>query len=430
MRSRAEVGQAAERALRVASFALIAFALWRLLAGAGGSGTVLVRSSALAGALPAIESGRRAALHVELDGPPAPADRDALAALVRDGERVTWGGAELPPLAAVADRAREPGGAVRISLASAADVALADGLASLDSVRAAGAVGATRGATVDVGEPSGLLSARSGAARAPIGVASAAALQPVLVVGRAGWEAKFVVAALEEQGWKVDARVFVAPGADVTQGTIAEIDTAHFSAIVALDTVLGAVGPKIAAFVRGGGGLVLLGDAANAPAVRAIAPARAGARRMSASRTYDVANPTNAMAVYPLESPRSDAVRLSTRGSLVTSAARREGAGRVLQASFDETWRWRMEGGTDAVAGHRAWWSRMVGSVAAVPLPRADESSSAEGAPLARLVDALGPATVVAPAESVPRRLPGWLLPALLLMLIAEWASRRLRGAK
>ncbi len=430
MRSRAELSLAAEPMLRVASFAFVAFALWRLVAGAAGAGTAVVRASALARDLPAIESGRRTALHVEMDVPPTPEERDALAALARDGEHVTWSGGTLPPLAAVADRAREPGGPVRIALASPMDVALADGLAALDSVHAAGAVGATRGATVNVGEPSGQLVARSGAVRAPIGVPVAEALHPVLVLGRAGWEAKFVVAALEEQGWKVHAHVFVAPGADVTQGTFTEIDTAHFSAVVALDTVLGSVGPRIADFVRGGGGLVLLGDAANAPGVRALAPATAGTRRPAASRAFDAADPVSAMAVYPLESMRADAVRLSARGALVTSAARREGAGRVLQAGFDETWRWRMQGGSDAVAAHRAWWSRMVGSVASVPLPGADDASSAEGAPLARLVDALGPATATPPTASVSARLPAWLLPLLLLMLIAEWASRRLRGAK
>lgn len=427
MRSHADWSRPAETALRAASFALIAFAFWRLAEGAVGSGTVRVRSSALARALPAIESGRRTALHVDIDAPPTPPERDALAALARDGERVTWGGAVLPPLAAVAERAREPGGPVRIAVASPADVALSDGLAALDSVRAAGAA---HGATVNVGAPSGLLSAQSGAARAPVGVAPAADLHPVLVLGRAGWEAKFAVAALEEQGWKVDEREFVAPGADVTQGAAVAIDTAHYSAVVALDTVLGSVGPSIARFVRAGGGLVLLGDAANAPAVRAIAPAHAGTRRAAASRAFDVADPVSAMAVYPLESLRADAVRLSARGAFVTSAARREGAGRVLQAGYDETWRWRMEGGSDAVAAHRAWWSRMVGSVAAVPLPAVDESSSAEGAPLARLVDALGPATDAAPPESVPRTLPAWLLPLLLLSLIAEWASRRMRGAR
>ncbi len=427
MPSRAERASSVEPVLRAASFALVAFALWRVLASAGGGGTVRVRSSSLARELPAIESARRAALHVEMDESPAPADRDALVALAHDGARVTWGGVAIPPLAAVAERVREPGGTVRIAVASAADVSFADGLAALDTVRAAGAL---RGASIDIGAPSGLLTARSGAAGVPIGVAPETDLHPVLVVGRAGWEAKFAVAALEEQGWKVDERVFVAPGADVTQGVAAAIDTAHFSAIVALDTVLGTVGPQIARFVREGGGLVLLADAANAPAVRALAPARVGTRRAGVVRTFDGAEPVNAMPVYPLESPRADAVRLSTRGQLLTSAARREGAGRVLQAGYDETWRWRMQGGSDAVAAHRAWWSRMVGSVAAISFKVSDESPSAEGAPLARLVDALGPATTVEPPASVPRQLPAWLLPALLIFLLAEWGSRRMRGAR
>src|ERR1019366_3377028 len=80
------------------------------------------------------------------------------------------------------------------------------------------------------------------------------ALHPVLVVGRAGWEAKFAVAALEERGWTVEARLFVAPGADVTQGSRGAIDTSRYAAIVALDTTLGAVAASVAWVGRGGGG--------------------------------------------------------------------------------------------------------------------------------------------------------------------------------
>jgi len=423
-----------ERALRALSFALIAFALWRLFTAAGD--VVRVRSSSLARDLPSIESARTAALHVEMDAALPPAERDALVAVAHAGTRVTWSapratlsrqGAAMPPLAAVAERAREPGGPVRIAVTSAADVAFSDGLAALDTVRATAAI---RGATVSVGEPSGALGAVSGAVRAFIRVPAAAALHPVLVVGRAGWEAKFAVAALEERGWTVEARLFVAPGADVTQGSRGAIDTSRYAVIVALDTTLGSVAASMVRFVRQGGGLVLLASAANAPAVRAIAPARAGARRLADVRAFDAAEPVNAMALYPLEGLRGDAVPLSTRGALLTVAARREGAGRVLQAGFDETWRWRMQGGADAVAAHRAWWSRMVASVAAAPLPPADESPAAEGAPLARLVDALGPAVAIAPDASGPHRLPGWLLPAILLCLLAEWASRRWRGAR
>ncbi len=430
MPSRADRSVLIERTLRALAFALLAFALWRLLAGAGGGGTVRIASASLARELPALESAHTAALHVDFDTTPAPAERDGLAAMAHAGTRVTWRGAgpaALTPLAAVAERSREPGGPVRITVASPADAVLSDGLGALDTVRAAGAA---RGAMVAVGTPSGVLTARSGTAQAPVGAPSAAALHPVLVVGRAGWEAKFVAAALEERGWTVDARFFVAPGADVTQGPAVAIDTGHFSAIVALDTTLGAVGPALVRFVREGGGLVLLADAANAPAVRTIAPARAGAKRAANARVFDIAQPLNATPVYPLEALRADAIRISSRGSLITVAARREGAGRVLQAGFDETWRWRMQGGTEAVAAHRDWWSRMVASVATAPLPPVDESPSADGAPLARLMDALGPPVASAPPSSEPHRLPAWLFPMLALLLLAEWASRRWRGAQ
>jgi hypothetical protein len=420
MRSRAEP------VARAASFALIAFALWRLLSGAGAGGAARVGSAELRSALPAIESGSAAALHVDLDSTPTPADRDALAAVARAGTRVTWSGAGIAPLAAVAVRAREPGAHVQVNVASATDVAFSDGLAALDTVRAASA---TKGATIGVGAPSGALGARSRGTGAPVGVPAAAALRPVLIVGRAGWEAKFAAAALEEQGWIVEERLFVAPGADVTQGGGA-IDTSRYSAIVVLDTTLGAAGGSIVRFVREGGGLVLLGASANASQLRGIAPARAGARRLPASSALDVAEPLGGLAVFPLESPRTDAVRLSVRGPLIVAAARREGAGRVLQAGYDETWRWRMQGGADALAAHRAWWSRMVGSVAATPLVIQTGNPSAEGAPLARLVDALGPATK---GEAGPRdreRLPAWLLPAILLSLLFEWGARRGRGAQ
>ncbi len=416
-----------ERALRAASFVLIAFAIWRARPGVGAANSIRVRASSLGREMPAIQSTSEQSLHIDIDVTPTPADRDALAAVAHAGTHVSWSAASITPLAAVATRGREPGGPVRIAVASAAEVSLSDGLAALDTVRAAGAA---RGSTVTVGAPSGALGARSGSARAPVGVPSPAPLHPVLVLGRAGWEAKFVVAALEEQGWSVEQRVFVAPGAEVLQGAAGAIDTSRYSAIIALDTTLGTAGASIARYVRDGGGLVLLGIAANAPLVRPIAPARIGERRIGTTRAFDIAEPTNAMALYPLESLRGDALKIASRGSLLTVAARREGAGRVLQAGFDETWRWRMQGGADAVAAHRAWWSRIVASVAATPLAHADESPAAEGAPLARLIDALGPAVAAAPESAAPRRLPAWLLPVILLFLLAEWGSRRWRGAR
>ena len=81
-----------ERALRALSFALIAFALWRLFAGAGAGDVVRVRSSSLARDLPSIESARTAALHVEMDAAPPPAERDALKRAARQAvvDRWSW----------------------------------------------------------------------------------------------------------------------------------------------------------------------------------------------------------------------------------------------------------------------------------------------------------------------------------------------------
>jgi hypothetical protein len=53
-----------------------------------------------------------------------------------------------------------------------------------------------------------------------------------------------------------------------------------------------------------------------------------------------------------------------------------------------------------------------------------------EGAPVARLYDALGGPTAVTPRRAPIERLPVWLLPAICVLLLAEWGSRRSRGAQ
>jgi hypothetical protein len=181
--------------------------------------------------------------------------------------------------------------------------------------------------------------------------------------------------------------------------------------------------------VRAGGGLVLAGDASDVPAVRAIAPGRAGARIPGGTLTFDASQPQRSLAARPVESLRADAVVLERRGAAVMSAARREGVGRVVQVAYDETWRWRMQGGDDAVAAHRAWWTRAVAAAVGTPAPAAFTSTNPEGAPLARLVDALG-APTERPASDAPRGLPGWLLASICVILLVEWGSRRLRGAR
>ena len=106
-----------------------------------------------------------------------------------------------------------------------------------------------------------------------------------------------------------------------------------------------------------------------------------------------------------------------------------------MQLGYDETWRWRMAGGDEAAASHREWWSRLVAAVAYAPLVRRSATSNTvlDEAPLASLIDALGPATAyttqLAPHNDgslVTRALFGLIVASLLL----EWTSRRLRGAR
>ena len=106
----------------------------------------------------------------------------------------------------------------------------------------------------------------------------------------------------------------------------------------------------------------------------------------------------------------------------------------MLFRSIDESWRWRMEGPADGVAAHRAWWSSLVAAVAyapTVPRPIRVDALGDDGldAPRARLVDALGEPTAPDAAPVRGAALRPWVLVAALLLLLLEWASRRLRGA-
>jgi hypothetical protein len=182
----------------------------------------------------------------------------------------------------------------------------------------------------------------------------------VLVIGSAGWESKFVVAALEESGWKVDEFIRVAPGVEVTQGSIASIDTARYSAVVALDNSVAPYADRLVAFVRTGGGVVLGPGAA---AVAAIAPLRSGGVG-DASAPAQVANISGSvtrgtLVMAPIIQARSDAIPLERRSETIVLAARRFGAGRVLQSGYEDTWRWRMAGAETSLRDHRRWWTEL-----------------------------------------------------------------------
>lgn len=412
-----------ERTLRGAAFALIAYSLWRLLQPVAAGSAVYADDTTLARDVASLTGSRATAVHLTLAVTPPPPSRDAIAALQHAGVSVTWSGRGgiFAPLALGAERIAEPSASVRIIAASSGAVEVADELSVLDTVDA------TRGSTVIAGAPSGEVRATGGKSRAAVSIAPPARLHGVLVIGRATWESKFTIAALEEAGWSVAARLSVAPGADVTQGIVSSLDTAHYSAVVALDSALGVTGAALARYVRSGGGLILAGEAHRAAAMREFAPATNADRRPSPTFTFDANQALRSLPSSPLIVLRNDAVPLDVRDGVTLVAARREGAGRVVQVGYEDLWRWRMQGGESGAADHRAWWSRLVSSVIAVPPGPPDAVD--EGAPVARLYNALGVPTVAPPRRAPDEQLPVWLLPAIAAVLLAEWGSRRFRGA-
>jgi hypothetical protein len=116
---------------------------------------------------------------------------------------------------------------------------------------------------------------------------------------------------------------------------------------------------------------------------------------------------------------------------------------------YEDTWRWRMQGTGDALRQHREWWSDLIGSVARpivigaspVSLPQAASPHGAaspgtnhalEESPFAATVAALGAPSDATSASSAAtgHRTAAWLFGLMVVALLAEWSSRRLRGAR
>ena len=419
----------AEWLLRAALVALLATALWRALRERpAAAATRVVRTSTLARALHDATTGDRiGAVDLEVDSMPAAAHRVWLGALRAAGVSVRWRGTP-PALGIATERVREPDAPVRVLLAAdvGAALALSDSAGVLDTVRAE-----RGGATLEAPDVVGAVRARRGAWSVEAAPPPAAAPRAVLVLGRAGWESRFVLAALGEAGWSVRARLPAAPGVAASDAGLLPIDTARYDVVVALDSSAADLAPAVARFVGTGGGLVAAGSATSLDALRGVLPARAGAR-LPGRILLDTDSVTPAaLPIRPLTALRSDALALERHPAGVASAVRRAGPGRVLAIGYDESWRWRMLGGASGLPAHRAWWSRMVGLVAPERESRGS-TSGAEAAPVAALVSTLGPPTiaVVPPASRSTDALPLWLLALISAALLAETASRRFRGAR
>jgi hypothetical protein len=429
MPSRPELRRWLERAARVGALALLAWMVVRTLSPReAASAEARADSRSLPAALAEWTlAPSPGAVHVTLAAAPAARERDWLRALARAGVRVRWSGDALPPTALEVVARNDPAGGVRAFIAAppALHASLSDAIGPIDSVTIASGVNAVA-LPLAVGAVGASVSGQDTHAAPPDSLLP----RQVVVLGRVGWEGKFVMAALEERGWRVSARLRVAPNVYVTQGAPLPLDTSRTGAVIALDSSVGPYAEAIARFERDGGGVVLAGDAPLVRAFRSMAPGGIGARIPAASLTFAADAPRRALGFFPVLALAPDAVALESRGGHVAAAARRVGVGRVVQLGYDESWRWRLAGSGDAMAAHGDFWSAVVSSAAyraAAPIAAA----RGDAAPLASLYAALGPPVAPGRASAVGGSgLPWWMFAALAVLLLGEWGSRRLRGAR
>jgi hypothetical protein len=418
-----------EWALRLTLVIGLAVALWRSIrVTQAGAVIVSAHASTLGEALRRTTSTSRVgAVDVDVDGTLPTVQRAWLVALRNAGVRVSWHG-DVPAMALSVERAREPAGRVRVRAVADSDALLVfrDSVGVIDSIRAA------RGAALEASDIVGGVTAQQARFRATSSVPERTDRRDVLVLGRAGWESRFVLAALGEAGWRVRGRLPVAPGVAVVDASVLPLDTARYDAVIALDSTAADLAAGVARFVAQGGGAIVAGSALDVGALRGIAPARAGARRPGRILLEGDTLTRADLPMRPLVAIRDDAVMLERQPAGIVAAVRRAGRGRVAAVGYDESWRWRMEGGATGEAAHRDWWSRMTGLVAPERAPSRNVATGRNDAlPRAALIDDLGQPTRASPpgGSSTSDRLPLVLLLIALVALLAETASRRFRGA-
>lgn len=412
MRSRAEW------ALRAAAVIALSLLLWNTLRPQPAAGRASATRHGLERALADATRERVPAISVQLDSTPGPVHREWLAAIRSAGTSVTWRAPGVVPIALGVTRVAAPESRVRVTVGGpdSSRVIISDVAGPLDTaiVQRTQAARLLRTASASV-------SAAGGGSRAMMPIPPPSTVRRLLVLGAAGWETKFVIAALEESGWTVDARIRVAPGVETRQGADYALDTTRYSAVIALDASAAPLSGAMERFAKMGGGVVLGPAATRLPAFARVTPATAASAR--------VVGPRPALRLAAL---KQDAVVLDSEGAGAVMAARRAGLGRVVAIGYDETWRWRMRPTGDASVVHRDWWTAVVSAVAYVrPAGQRAPPGVYDPAPVAALTAALGPpADAVRTAESSA----GWMPPVWLLFLVAigsllaEVVSRRTRG--
>jgi hypothetical protein len=414
-----------EWVLRALSIVILAALLWRSLNPRVAKTSELASDAQLASLLPRwTREGVPDSARLAFGRAPDAATRDWIAALRRAGMSTVWSGDSLVPSAISAERVADPAGGVivRVGAPPRSPIRLLDDAGIIDTTLSRGS-GATFRVASFAGDPRAQARGQPLHSPAPDSIR----LRRLLVLGRVGWESKFTIAALEERGWTVDARLELAPGNTISQGTPTSPDTARYSALIVLDSAAATSPAAIVRYANDGGGVVFGGNASRVPAFAPILAGRAGNRAVPRQKLSDTTEGEGAR--YPIHALRSDAVILERDDTAIVLAARRVGSGRVVQLADEESWRRRMRRAEGSIEGHRDWWTRIVGSVAYAP--RTMRTSTGDAAPLAGLVATLGPATTgdLPAAPTAPRNVDALLYALLSVSLLTEWGSRRWRGA-
>ena len=427
--------------LQAVAFAAMLLLLWRLLMPTPARDELLRvdADGRLSTSLAATLQSAPDTLDVRMDGAPDARARAELRA-VRGSGRTLRLATDVPlaPLAASAEAEWRLGGGTRVALLGADSVSavVSDAAGAIDSTSLTAQGVHTRSGPVQ--GPLRVKTAAAGASVAPLG-AGRPAIARVLVLGDATWESRFLLAALEEAGWPVDAGLSVSPTVQVTQGVAAAPSRSRHSIVVVLPGASASALAALPAFVRGGGGLVIVGAAARS---RSLADLRAGAPgntmggEVGAEASPDA---RRGLDLVPVNTLANGGVPLESRQGRIAIAARRVGAGRVVQVGYENSWLWRMAGNDDAPVAHRRWWTSILSGVVPRTAPVAaftldPAHDTLDAAPIAALARDLGqPVVRTMRADTDVRSLAEfvdtrWLLAFTVLSLVASWTLRRWRG--
>ncbi len=412
-----------ETACRTAAFAIVALLLARSLRSGKSDTPSEGTTVGISDMARVTKENVRGPLQFVLRGTPTQTERAWQKAIREAGSEISWNG-QLTPIAIATRPIGSPLGGHMVSVGAPqqARLLLRDDISIIDSLDTPNGAAAL---PISVG--GGSVRAVAGSDSAFAALSDPPGIRRVLVLGKAGWETKFLVTALEESGWTLDARIPVAPNVVVNQGA-ATIDTAHYAAVIALDESAAPRARDISAFVRSGGGLVLGPYAARS---EAFAGLRISSPRSIPENLDTEDSVSHSTAHFGALQLPPDAVPIERNRNGVSVAAMRVAFGRVIQIGYTETWRWRLQGNVAGKSEHGDWWTQILSQVVFTNRS-ASTHALADPAPYADLIDIAGPAV---PALRSPAPLTSqsgqvlWIL-LLLALLVTEWASRRLRGAR